>query len=72
MTKDKIFAKAQSDANRENKPMAVLNLNVSGAALYVVRFWDDRYQGARDLVGRVNPIVETGETIGEQVLRGLV
>lgn len=69
MTKDKILAKAQADANRQNKPMAVLNLNVSGAPLYVVRFWDDRYQGARDLVARVNPIIETGETVGEQYLR---
>lgn len=49
MTKERIMAMAQRDANREGKPMAVLNLN-QFSPLYVVRAWDERYVGHRDLL----------------------
>jgi hypothetical protein len=42
MTKERIMAMAQRDANNEGKPKAVLNLNPC-SPLYVVRQWDDRY-----------------------------
>ena len=54
MTKDQIMKRAQLDANREGKPMAVLNLNPY-APMYVIREWSDRYEGNRDLVAKVTP-----------------
>lgn len=55
MTKlEAIERKAQQEANRSNKPMAVLNLNPFGG-LFVIREWDDRYLGHRDLVTRICP-----------------
>ena len=38
---DKVKLEAQRAANRENKPMCVLNLN-HYSPLYVVRFYDSR------------------------------
>jgi hypothetical protein len=54
MTKEQILKRAQLDANREGKVVAVLNLNPY-SPLYVIRQWDDRYQGHRDLVAKVCP-----------------
>jgi hypothetical protein len=48
------FELAQRDANRERRPMAVLNLNPF-AGLYVCRSWDDRRTGSRELVAKVEP-----------------
>jgi hypothetical protein len=52
MTKERILAQAQRDANREGRPMAVLNLNPY-SPLYVIREWDQRYEGSRELIARV-------------------
>lgn len=54
MTKDRAIQRAQDAANRANSPMAVLNLNPI-SPLYVVRDWDDRFIGSRDLVARITP-----------------
>ena len=53
---EQIKARAQSDANREGKPLAILNLNPY-APLYVIRGWDDRYEtiGHRDFVAKIEP-----------------
>lgn len=51
---EKIKTRAQGDANREGKPAAILNLN-QFQPLYVIRAWDDRYIGDRQLVARVTP-----------------
>lgn len=53
-TLDQTLQSAQRAANRERKPMAVLNLNPF-SPLYVVRDWDDRYTGDKVLVARVEP-----------------
>ncbi len=54
MTKQATIELAQRTANREGKPMAVLNLNPF-SPIYVVRDWDDRFTGAIDLVARIDP-----------------
>jgi hypothetical protein len=41
VTKEKAIANAQSAANREGKPMVVLNLN-RYSPLYVVRYYETR------------------------------
>jgi hypothetical protein len=51
---EQITVRAQHAANREGRPMAVLNLN-SYSPLYVVRDWDDSFEGDRQLVARVEP-----------------
>jgi hypothetical protein len=55
MTKQDAIALAQRTANREGKPMAVLNLNAF-SPIYVVRDWDNRFNGQRELVVRVDPV----------------
>ena len=42
MTKERIIAKAQAEANRDGKALAVLNLNPF-SPLYVIRFWDESF-----------------------------
>jgi hypothetical protein len=54
MTKQDVIQQAQRTANREGKPMAVLNLNVF-SPLYVIRDWDNRFNGQRELVVRIDP-----------------
>jgi len=51
---ERTLACAQRDADRERRPMAVLNVN-QFSPLYVVRDWDDRFEGDRQLVQRVDP-----------------
>jgi hypothetical protein len=55
MTKQNAIELAQRTANRDNHPMAVLNLNPFGS-LYVVRDWHDDLAGNRQLVARVEPM----------------
>lgn len=54
-----VTARAQRDANHENRSMAVLNLNPHFAALYVIRLWDDRMADHNGrgwtLVARIDP-----------------
>jgi hypothetical protein len=54
-SKQDVINLAQRTANREGKAMAVLNLNVF-SPIYVVRDWNDRFAGQRELVARVDPI----------------
>ena len=54
MTKEKIIAKAQQEADRTGRSLAVLNLNCF-SPLYVIRDWDDRYANDQQLVARVHP-----------------
>ena len=60
-SKQDAIALAQRTANREGKPMAVLNLN-SFSPIYVVRDWHDRFAnysglaGQRELVARIDPV----------------
>jgi hypothetical protein len=54
MTKARAIELAQRSADHVNRPMAVLNLNPYGA-LYVIREWDDRFDGDRQLVAKVTP-----------------
>jgi hypothetical protein len=54
MTKERTLAQAQVVANHSGRTMAVLNLNPFGG-LYVIRDWDDRFAGSRELVKRVDP-----------------
>jgi len=48
---------AQSGANILRAPVALLNLNPF-CPLYVVRKWDDRFNGHRDLVAKIEPKVQ--------------
>lgn len=50
MTFDKLKLQAQRDANRTGKRLAVLNLNKFSPPLYVIRQWDDRFEGDKGLV----------------------
>jgi hypothetical protein len=59
---------AQRTANREGKPMAVLNLN-SFSPIYVVRDWHDRLNGHRELVTRIDPVQRS--TISEEEAKAL-
>jgi hypothetical protein len=61
MTKTKAIELAQRTANREGKPMAVLNLNPVWP-LYVVRNWDEHFIGSKDFVARVEPERSAGAT----------
>jgi hypothetical protein len=54
MTRERAMMLAQRSADHVNQPMAVLNLNPFGA-LYVIREWDDRFDGDRQLVAKVMP-----------------
>ena len=54
MALDKIRLKAQQDADRQNKPVAILNLNRFNP-LYVIRSWDDGMTGNYCLVEKVCP-----------------
>lgn len=58
-TLETVTARAQRDANRENCPVAILNLNPHFAPLYVIRRWDDsmlRHDGRGwTLVARIVP-----------------
>jgi hypothetical protein len=54
MSKERAIADAQRSANREGKAMVVLNLN-QFSPLYVVRDFDTRYEGDRQLVAVVQP-----------------
>ena len=49
-TKQDIIHQAQRTANREGKPMAVLNLN-QFSPLYVVEDWHHRFSGAEGTCG---------------------
>jgi hypothetical protein len=59
-SKQDVIALAQRTANREGKPMAVLNLN-SFSPIYVVRDWRDGFAnysglaGHGELVARIDP-----------------
>jgi hypothetical protein len=68
-TKKAAIELAQRTANREGKPMAVLNLNPFGA-LYVVRDYDPSMLG-RELVSIVGPQGQEIEitTAGELLAR---
>jgi hypothetical protein len=55
-SKQDVIELAQRTANREGKAMAVLNLNTF-SPIYVVRDWDNRFAGQRELVARVDPIL---------------
>jgi hypothetical protein len=56
MTKDKAIAMAQRSANREQKPMVVVNLNPY-AALWVVRDWQPTHDliATRDTIIKIEP-----------------
>jgi hypothetical protein len=54
ITKERIMAMAQRDANNSGESIAVLNLN-QFSPLYVCRRWDDRYQDDRRLIVKVDP-----------------
>lgn len=54
-----IRADAQMSANREGRPMVILNLNRAGAALYVVRSYAAGIESDRAYVETVQP--QTGE-----------
>jgi hypothetical protein len=54
-TKQDVIQQAQRTANREGKALAVLNLN-QFSPIYVVRDWDDRFIGQRELVTRIDPV----------------
>jgi hypothetical protein len=64
MTKQATIELAQRTANREGKPMAVLNLNAF-SPIYVVRDWHDRFAnysglaGHGELVARIDPVQRT-------------
>lgn len=51
---EQVKGRAQFAANLERKPVAVLNLNACGT-LYVIRNWDDRMQGDRQLICKIEP-----------------
>ena len=53
-TKEQIIARAQRDADRTGKSLAILNLNTS-SPLYVIRDWDERYADHPQLVMKVGP-----------------
>jgi hypothetical protein len=52
---ERIRQKAQITADREQRPMAILNLNRVGAALYVIRFADSLNTIDRSFVEKVEP-----------------
>lgn len=54
MTRDKAIVMAQREANREGKPMAVLNLNVY-SPLYVIRQWNAAFKDCRQVVHVAQP-----------------
>lgn len=61
-TLETVTLRAQRDADRENRSMAVLNLNPHFAPLFVIRLWDDR-MARHDgrgwcLVARIDPALE--------------
>lgn len=51
---NKVKDRAQLAADLEKKPMAVLNLN-QYSPLYVIRDWDERMAGSRQLVCKIEP-----------------
>lgn len=56
MTLDQVKRQAQRTANRDGAPMAVLNLNTVGRALYVVRaFAPGMESEGRTFCGRFDP-----------------
>lgn len=54
MTKTRAIIQAKAAANREGKPMAILNLNPY-SPLFVVREWNDKFEGSRDLLMKIYP-----------------
>jgi hypothetical protein len=49
-----LIRRAQLDANRERRSIAILNLNPM-TGLYVARSWHDSMTGSRGLVRRIDP-----------------
>lgn len=54
MTLERIKVMAQRDANRTGDKLAILNLNRFNP-MYVIRNWNDKFQGDPQLVMVVNP-----------------
>jgi len=50
-----IRARAQATADREGRPVSILNLNTVGAALYVIRDAETGIETARGFVEIVRP-----------------
>ena len=55
---EQLKRRAQEQANINSRPMAILNLN-QYSPLYVIRLWDDSFQGTRELVARLDPAVQS-------------
>jgi hypothetical protein len=57
--RSKTIVQAQDDANRLGKVMAVLNLNTVGAAMYVIREYDESMETGRfahQFVAKMEPL----------------
>ena len=55
MTKQDAITKAQIIANRRGITLAVLTLNPFQPNQCVMREWDQRYEGSKDLVAKITP-----------------
>jgi hypothetical protein len=67
-SKQSVIELAHRTANREGKTLAVLNLN-SFSPIYVVRDWDNRLIGQRELVAKIDPVQRP--TISEEQAKAI-
>ncbi len=58
---DKIKARAADSANRSGRPVAILNLNRAGAALYVIRDLDPTIETCAAYVCTIQPDKESAQ-----------
>ena len=56
MTKAQAITRAQQIADKNGEPIAVMNFNPFSSNEFVLRTWDDRLVGHRDLVCKINSI----------------